>query len=954
MFAVQFNRILWKEYRFQRTLWLSCLVIGLLFEVVLASTTSDLSRRAGNLLQLSQIFAIMYAVGCGAVLFASEREERTSDWLLCLSASPGPTLSAKLLFAVASTVALQLVLSCFAMILSAGLFPNVNDYGEQLDWRWPLGLVVLIWSSLGSLFSRRVLNSIGAMGFWWAVTFLFPLLLTRWIWLSFYGIRFDAWHPWNRVMILFAVSILIAAEIWLGWRWCQGLYFDGSYLEALNSRSNLWWNNLTSRVVSATRIPSRVEYEQPWRRTWQRLMWEERHRESMHWLLLAAGCAMVAVTTIAHPRDNFESSVFGLTWLLILMIPIAMGVLGFSSDTNLQQPRFLCHRGLSPISVWLVKQVLWMTRAFWVTSVVFLFACYFERPDWISGIRPRMSFQAYFGEFIHNPAVAIWYILLAFGCGQLAAMLFQRVVLASVIGVLMASCIANGWLQLNVHLGVPLWWSQGIPVMAMLAISLWQMKATMLEDQSWSHRGKLLAAIIGTPVIMVIALAGYRVAEVATLPRMYPEHASSWKASLIAHQSPASYSSDEAFVSSQIDHFRRQPAKLDSATADEIVELMKRDVKSLDVPFMSQAASDVWTLTKVVIKRADDYTREGQNDKALECYLASLKLARTAATHGRLSGMWKRESVTQCIILEIMVNWMNHPSQTPEFIRKAIKSIELELALFPPAAQAVTVSYLHERKLADVVSIDEFNAYVVEGGHLIEHGDVGIPAIFFPWERRRLKILMDGEAEILYVRTLELEIRLAANQNVIELSEMVRKGSRRPIDSANPASPLRQVSAGFSACGKNVLERQTEIRAALVRMGLLAYRQEHDRLPERLIGLMGTINEVNLVDPWSGRLFDYYPTFLLSTGDHDVAVVPVSATSVEIKNDPEMKIGPIDHRQLESEANIVDSEPRWRNIQFASDGSSRLGFHTPVQRGSTLFPIPEKLPPSFNRKTTPE
>jgi hypothetical protein len=78
-----------------------------------------------------------------------------------------------------------------------------------------------------------------------------------------------------------------------------------------------------------------------------------------------------------------------------------------------------------------------------------------------------------------------------------------------------------------------------------------------------------------------------------------------------------------------------------------------------------------------------------------------------------------------------------------------------------------------------------------------------------------------------------------------------------------------------------VLDRHTTIRAALTRMELIAYRLEHGQLPDRLVQLIPNFNGVNLVDPYSGRLFEYYPTFLLSSGLRGVELVPTDAKNLE-------------------------------------------------------------------------
>lgn len=80
-----------------------------------------------------------------------------------------------------------------------------------------------------------------------------------------------------------------------------------------------------------------------------------------------------------------------------------------------------------------------------------------------------------------------------------------------------------------------------------------------------------------------------------------------------------------------------------------------------------------------------------------------------------------------------------------------------------------------------------------------------------------------------------------------------------------------------------ILVRTTAIRAALTRFELLAHRKQHGRLPNRLLELVSTMEDRNLVDPWSNRLFDYYPEFLLSTGNSNSAVLPIGGAQAALK-----------------------------------------------------------------------
>ena len=97
------GRMLWKEYRQQRALWLVILAMGLMiqlaFRVLQSRVASSASSASSNELigvvwGVSLFMPLFFLVGSSAMLFALEREERTSDWLVGLATPPGWTLLA--------------------------------------------------------------------------------------------------------------------------------------------------------------------------------------------------------------------------------------------------------------------------------------------------------------------------------------------------------------------------------------------------------------------------------------------------------------------------------------------------------------------------------------------------------------------------------------------------------------------------------------------------------------------------------------------------------------------------------------------------------------------------------------------------------------------------------------------------------------------------------------------
>lgn len=539
MIAAPLSRLLWKEYRQQRMLWLAVLAAGMVVQLVLRVLLPADSELVKVLWAAPLVIALFYLPGSAAMLFALEREERTSDWLLSLAPPSWWTLLAKYGYVAVSTLALVLSAWLWAVLLTLWLphpsfdelFPTANLSEASVVWRlmafgvtWGLtALGILAWGALGSLTSRRVVVAVPVGLVWWMFMMLVPLSVIA----TVFGNQLGRWRSeLESAVIWFGFVAVLAADVWLGWRWCLGRYLDAQWLDDWNERlhARLWW-----RGERVSRIPAVAESEYSGWRIWRRLTWQERRRESFHSGLLWIGCG-VGVFLALYSGVRGDSITVGML-PLVVPLPLAMGLLGFRFDAAGQQLRFLAQRGTSPALIWLAKHAVWLPRAFWIPAVVFTVAMLAElvfipwshaelalvRNGELVATVPwsdvRHPLRAIWLDLWRRPGLVLWFVLLTYGVGQLTAMLIRKTVIAISLG-LVASGLVTAWLWSMNWLEVPLWWSSGSLVVWLWLLTWRAAPSWLLERRSRSEWGRLAAGLVLPPLLLGGAVAIYRAVEV--------------------------------------------------------------------------------------------------------------------------------------------------------------------------------------------------------------------------------------------------------------------------------------------------------------------------------------------------------------------------------------------------------------------------------------------------------
>jgi ABC-type transport system involved in multi-copper enzyme maturation permease subunit len=970
------SRMLWKEYRTQRSLWLAMLVLGIVPQILLRLAIGEVAPRVGLVWAMAGVLPILFVIGSTAILFAGEREERTVDWLLNLAAPPQWILLAKWAFLLVATLALAATLSVSALLLvwtgpgmaDSGQWRSQGYQDEMIVFRWMMVFAgVLIWGGLGSLVSRRVVLAVPAGGFLWLMTFVVPVIWFPSL-LGFKAIDSQLPHIQDRVATLAFVAVGIANLV-LGWLWCQGRYLDATLLDDVGLKITASWNQLRGRRAAKVRLPKQPEFDSPWHREWQRLIWQERYRDRYHRGLLYLGCMVSLVLA-------FLGGMYGVDIMpgiipLIVVLPMVMGVLGFRYDGEGQPTRFLSNRGVEARFLWLAKHAVWLLRAIWIPLSVWFVAGLLQallpHHPGPSGQQPAWQLLQ-FSLLQTYPVGILAFVLLNYGCGHLAAILFRRTIMAFVVGIT-ASLLATLWLLLAVTLEVPLWWSMG-------GLGLWIYAVTFLVIPSWlierplPGRLQRLVAYTVPPVLLIVAWGAWRAYEI---PGFHPNllsnkqsferlntanvHKEQLGLAPVAMTSydqqlldrlallMGGFNSEQDFVQGL--HRGGAGAADPNQPADPVEafwhnnEPRLKELLDITSNVRGPSASRWLEFAKpsaammpqqvLLVEAGRLRTREGRLDEAFQYYLASLRLASFWATDSGLSTYYESQQ-QQLLTLDGIVWWASHPDQNGEKLRLARRRLQAEFDLFPPMQQSLVAEHRGE-----VAALEE----TIHHGARWDRGQSAWQLFtidyfrLLPWEKVRAK------------RWLEQEL-LDRDQVAKDVSGMLRQPGvdvGRRLDQIESYHLIGQivdksywqsttplvwmVGAKQNQIASMMIDREVAIRESLLALSLLAWKQDHQQWPETLVESLNGLASVTAIDPWCGESF-HYDGSLLNRREEDGSPVSVLST-----------VGHHQLRQVQVDGSPVPTTElrSWAGIRAVYDDRLRLK----LDQGRFSFRLPNSI-----------
>lgn len=505
MNAAIVQRLMWKEYRFLRSFWLSTLVLAIgacASACWLLKWFHHRTPSGEDFFFLATVASCLYSLGVGSMLFATEHELSTVEFLRRLPLDARHLLVSKVATAALSLLGLNVLLwfvASFFWMITQG---QVN---VQSVWMiWSRGLLVELeffaWGAVCSLLSRQPLLTIT-----WSVglhSLLLHILIPN-LWPQNRG--WGILHGYETVMLgraIFAVLLLallvVLSEKWI--RSAEPLPVVPTWWKRISIRPRVNQERWLARKTAAT-LSSQLA-----RLTW--LQWRQSWRL---WLALGAPVVLAGVWIWLQvlPNDDLKSLFVASTGLACL----GLGVSVFHGEQVRSRFRFFAERGVNPSRVWwghllvsLLPLAFVITGYLWILVQTML-----SRLQ--AGVQPQM-FEVYV-----QPTL-LWTVTF-FATAQLMGLLLHNALVASAATLAMLILqgvwfgFVLGWTLFSVENQLVVGCVGLVPIpLSWFFISRWYVGHWILERRSRAVRGWLCAGFLLPWLVAACGISAFRVWEI--------------------------------------------------------------------------------------------------------------------------------------------------------------------------------------------------------------------------------------------------------------------------------------------------------------------------------------------------------------------------------------------------------------------------------------------------------
>ncbi|MFO1002862.1 MAG: hypothetical protein U0936_21230 [Planctomycetaceae bacterium] len=471
-----FTRLVWKEHRAQRSLWL-VLLLGCLNIFILTRLRAIPWLES---LLTSSSFCILFVVAATAIAFAGEVDDRTVNFLRMLPCRTSTLMMAKLTAIVTGCVTLFLALAALSGVLEVvGLaFPRYWRSDETLlSFDVAMFLPVLIFMTLvsvltlvASMVTRRVISAVGLAAALCLVC-LIPFCVVLVVPAAAVSVFFLA-RPWHLGRV---------PRDWITPR-SETVYTRTQRLSFL-PRSIA----VLKRVIAQPMSQSRVRTT---------LFW----RECRSAIPFAATWLMVGIVICVGRYFTFSHDyVWPALFLFVFMHECGQRTM--RADQRSGSISLLANMGVSPASIWLTKTLTWFTVLTFVGTVVVLLDAVVPGAhsdhtthgqelrilQLISSIRtPHVADSRNFARdstsVDHSLQIStcVAYVLMTFSIGQLTACWIQRQILAFAASLLLF-CGAGFLIHLCSYLDYSAW-------ITVVPVGFFLLLATLFTARRWIDR----------------------------------------------------------------------------------------------------------------------------------------------------------------------------------------------------------------------------------------------------------------------------------------------------------------------------------------------------------------------------------------------------------------------------------------------------------------------------------
>lgn len=843
-------RLFWKEYRRQRGLLFASMAAAVIAQFVLYLASQMNAASGNNFHFLATVLAACYSLGCGAVLFSSERNKGAGQLLGELAVAKHREFFIKCAFAVISSFTVFGLLSACATILRGD---RIADIAYWTRIKEALFVVeTLAWGVLFSLAVRDALRAIllAAVGVFAASFVVAPVS----------PFEFDI----ARSALL--ISVLVA-DVGLAMRWINGRPIGGLC-------------GATPRQPGETRRQKVNCAEAPTcsGRQFTRLIWHEWQRVVRIWILLAGGAlGLVLLPSLASWWGGIKSYV-----LIVPAVSFVIGLCVFRGDRDGDGRRFLVERGIQPATIWLSRQIAWCAFLIMATSVasgalvavnggsnskrIARSEASERHPDpaWSASNDPAQRWDI---DGHGQSSLLLAAVMIAagtYGVGQVSSMFAGDAVAAVLAGAGVAG-VLEFWGLAMYWLGVPL-------VLSVAPIAAGLLATTYVRASDWvlqrPLRCRRLRACVLPAVTFTAATAAVAVWRVWEVPSTWPGF------SLEAHARTAGRAAKRKNqanrrAASLLESWQigvDQGQGLDGTTQESQIEAWpskRRDPRCVVCVHNADADTEGERLAIELLTSGQKSQARGQLDKALESYLAALETTSRLAEFSR----WHEWKTARCLsgkIIAMFPSWAAQDGQSSESVRNAVVRVQQICESFPPPTEWMKVEHV---LALGALELPTNPSQIPRSLALRDRapGDIVGRACF--WERRRAAKVLDA---IIAERIQCLENVQRHIDNGVALLPLLGKLQRRANDyNRRRMAPgcwldttLVISQPAYQRCETTLIQYVTSVtewRGQLIATALVGWRLEYGQTPSSLRSLVKTYFEALPLDPWSGEEFCYRP-----------------------------------------------------------------------------------------------